>query len=36
VVLYRRNELQADLKLNDSLRLIVVGGYESTGFIDRQ
>jgi hypothetical protein len=35
-VLYRRNELQADLKLNDSLRLIVVGGYESTGFIDRQ
>ena len=34
-VLYRRNELQADLKLNDSLRLIVVGGYESTGFIDR-
>jgi hypothetical protein len=34
-VLYRRNELQADLKLNDSVRLIAVGGYESTGLVDR-
>jgi len=34
-VLYRRNELQADVKLNDSLRLIMVGGYESTSAIDR-
>jgi hypothetical protein len=34
-VLYRRNELQADLKLNDSVRAIALAGYESTGTIDR-
>jgi hypothetical protein len=34
-VLYRRNELQADLKLNDCVRLIAVGGYERTDFVDR-
>ena len=34
-VLYRRNELQADLKLNNCVRLMAVGGYERSDFVDR-
>ncbi len=34
-VLYRRYDLQADLKLNDCVKLMAVGGYDQADFVDR-